>query len=170
MKIKDYLTSRYQRYAWGLEQLIKRVPEDKLDWTPCPSTMKLGQLLNHLVESMNFPTRFIKLPPPSEEQVRQMPRADEGWMTPKEAVEKLREVAGENLALLESTPEEEFEREVDHPVFGRQSLGELVLFGFEHMSSHRHQLFHYLKQLGEEIGTLELYGFRRPEKEAGEGG
>ncbi len=168
MQIKDYLTRLYRRYTFGLEELFKRVPEEKLDWTPCPTTMKLGQLLNHLVESMNFPTRFVKTPPPSEEEVRRMPRAEEGWMTPGEAIKKLRQVAEENLRVLEEIPEEKFDRQVDHPIFGRQRIGELLLFGFEHMSSHRHQLFHYLKQLGEEMGTLELYGFPRPEKQAGE--
>lgn len=50
MNISDLLIPELEHEAQLIETFLKRIPEDKLEWTPHEKSMPLGTLAAHLVE------------------------------------------------------------------------------------------------------------------------
>lgn len=152
--------------------LMRLVPEDKLTWRPADGNwMTCGQLLAHLPEATGLCMNgFINdaWPPPPE-------AAGDAMLPPAEAMPTVGSVAeavqmlerDRDLArrLLTELSEDDFRNRIvtapwapDQPMPLWRALLEMV----EHQSSHKVQLFFYLKLLGLPMNTFTLYGMPAP--------
>ena len=144
--------------------LIGFVPEDCLAWAPpIGGAQTLGGLLGHLMDCLAGFCAVLHAAHPQElahfAALRELPlnRA----RTPAEACECLavyRRHLDEGFALLT----DEGLGRVLPTVFvpAGESVMTLLLGNLEHLVNHKHQLFMYLKLLGQDLATPDLYCLR----------
>ncbi len=158
------------------EGLMKLVSDDELDWKPATGKnwMTVGQLLMHLTNSCGFCCRGFDtgewgLPESSEGS--EGPQEHESMLPPAEAlptvtsVEEARKLLAADkvvaLGVVESAGEERLEQEMSAAPWepdNSRSLGLHCQNMAQHLDSHRHQLFYYLKLMGKDVNTMNLWG------------
>ena len=143
--------------------LLTLIPEDKLEWRPLPDVMRVCDLLGHLLECLaGFCAMLYAIDPKRLahfESLRNLkvnhPCAIE------EASERIRDYA--------SNIREGFSVIADHDLARRiptlfapegEAVITILLDNLEHLINHKHQLFFYLKLLGVNVGTDDLYKLR----------
>jgi hypothetical protein len=144
--------------------LINLLPADRLDWSPAiPGTWPLGMLLGHLLDcAAGFCAALAAFEPQRLAhfaQLRELPVNHR--CSPAEAASR--------MVIYQGHVEDGFARLTDVDL-GRQlstvfvnqgeSLLTLLLGNLEHLINHKHQLFTYLKLLGVEVTSRDLYHFR----------
>jgi hypothetical protein len=161
--------TEYEKFTKGVVNaargLIGRTPDDKLEWRPDASFLKLGQVLRHVAESLGGELRNVM---------------DGGWGIVYEggegglpSADKFPTVKSvkEALAMIDADWklfEERFAK-VDERTLNTQvvkipwmapgtTLLAYLLSSTEHLSNHRMQLFMYLRLLGVKVNTAHLYG------------
>lgn len=145
-------------------QLVNRIPEDRMNWTPAVAgTWPVEMLLGHLLDCMAGFCAVLRAAEPQR-------------LAHFSELEKLpvnhacsREEALDGIALYKTRIDEGFAL-LDDAALGRvlptifSSSGEtiltLVLGNMEHLINHKHQLFTYLKQMGVQVDSRDLYRFR----------
>lgn len=136
--------------------LIRRAPADKLDWRPADSVMTLGQVLAHTASSFT-PVVQIAL----GEHVHPPEGATMPSATPDEALAIVAEHKAKLQEALAGLSDEEWlGRHVTLPWGMAGSLGYCGGIAIDHAAGHRYQLFLYLKLLGQQLSTAELYGMQ----------
>jgi hypothetical protein len=145
--------------------LVARVPAGRLAWQPAPDAFPLNQLLGHLLEACaGFCAALYRARP---QQLAHFARLRELPVNhacdPAEATARLRDYVNhirEGFAIL-----------TDADLCGRlptffvpegEALLTILLANLEHLINHKHQLFFYLKLLGIEVGTAQLYDMQAP--------
>ena len=146
------------------DHLAAQVPEGAVDWTPpTPRDFSVGVLLGHLLECLAGFCAVLYAARPQAlghfQDLRRLPVNHR--CAPPEARERMavyRARIGEGFALLEDA---DLGKAVP-TVFVRDGelLLTLLLGNLEHLVNHKHQLFSYLKLMGVEIGSRDLYRFR----------
>lgn len=144
--------------------LISRVPPGSLEWKPDVSgAWPVSLLLGHLLESAAGLCAVLA----AIEPVRLAHFAGlRDWpvnhaCAPGEACARLalyRDRIDEGFALLEDT--RLAERVPTVFVQAGETVLTLLLGNMEHLINHKHQLFMYLKMMGVEVKTADLYQFR----------
>ena len=141
------------------ETLLKMVPADKLDWTPGPSFMTLGQLICHMGDGIGTELRMLvnnSWPKPedmSEAMKKGMPVCNV-----QEALAKLEKDKTTLQEVLAGVTEDEFASKVVSVPWGWKAKLEKMSLDFrEHFVNHKMQLFLYLKLLGFPVNTETLY-------------
>ena len=160
-------TSRVVNATRGL---VNKTPEDKLDWRPDPSFMKMSAVLHHvsnlvgsqLSDVMNEAWEYRPAGAAGDAQPSPaLPSADS--CPTVTCVDQARKMIAADWRLFE----ERFAR-VDEDTFNRQVcripwmapgtiLRDYMLMATEHLSNHRMQLFLYLRLLGVKVDTTHLY-------------
>lgn len=146
------------------EHLIGKLPAERVDWTPevrgsWPTARVLGHLLDCLsgfcaVLAAAHPERLAHF-----NRLRDRPVNHACGVG--EAVERMalyRSHIEEGFALLDDTDLARAMPTVFVP--GGELVLTLLLGNLEHLINHKHQLFTYLKLMGVEAGTRDLYRFR----------
>ncbi len=143
--------------------LIRMAPEDRWDWKPQGHNyMTIGQLCRHLAEATGTSVQSFVTgdwgPPPKDGEM--LPSAATlPSCTKQEAIEMLEDDRLLMHEVLDTLPPEDFDhRVVKAPWNGEGPLWSFCLMMVEHQSSHKMQLFQYLKMLGLEVHTGHLYG------------
>jgi hypothetical protein len=145
------------------DHLISMVPESSLDWSPpYRGGFPVGVLLGHLLEcAAGFCAALMAAHPDRLShftELRKLPL--NGRCAPQEArarLSLLRERIREGFAALEDA---DLGRAIP-TVFVKEgeALLTLLLNNLEHLSSHKEQLFLYLRMLDVRVGSADLYRF-----------
>jgi hypothetical protein len=147
-----------------IEQLLTKVPGDRLDWTPeAPRSWPAARVVSHLLECLaGFCAVLAALHPERLshfKELRAMPAIQ--WNAGSSAVERLAVYQSHIDEGFASLTDEDLKRVIP-TVFvetGESALT-LMLGNLEHLINHKHQLFTYLKMMGVEVGTADLYCLR----------
>jgi hypothetical protein len=147
-------------------RLVAFVPADRLAWQPVPDAFQLGNLLGHLLEACaGFCAALYKFEPQELAhfiRLRDLPVNHSCGVD--ETTERLRDYLNrirEGFATLTDT---DLARRVP-TVFvpAGEAVLTILLANLEHFINHKHQLFFYLKLLGIEVGTAQLYEMKTPQ-------
>ena len=144
--------------------LIRRLPDDRLDWTaPLDGAWPAGLLVGHLLECVAGICAVLAAAEPERlahfEELRELPVNH--CCPPDEAVNRLRLYGAhidEGFALL--TDADLGRRLPTVFVQAGESILTLLLGNLEHLINHKHQLFTYLKLMGVGVDSGDLYQFR----------
>ena len=145
------------------EHLVGLVPPDKIEWRPLPDTLRVCDLLGHLLECLagSCATLYAVHPESLSHFSRLREKAVNHCCGTEEAIGRMREYLEHIREGIEALTDEELSRLLP-TVF--VSEGEpvltLLLGNLEHFINHKHQLFFYLKLLGAPVGTADLYRLR----------
>lgn len=157
------LLAKLDEQADRAMHLISRVPEGGVESRPLPSAMSVGELLGHLLECMAgfcavlhalFPERLAHFEELRGLRVNHSCGADE-------ALARMRDYSrhiNEGFALIADADLSRRIPTVFSP--GGETAMTLLLGNLEHLINHKHQLFIYLKLLGANVGTPDLYRLR----------
>jgi hypothetical protein len=162
--ISDALLTKIEEQIERTDHLIAMLPENRLDWTPGPpGSWPVGMLLGHLLECLAGVCAVLWVAAPDRLRhftaLRDLPVNHHcGAAEARERVglyaARIREgfaaIGDRDLATLRPT------------IFVREgeSVATLLLGNLEHLINHKHQLFTYLKLMGVEVSTPDLYRFR----------
>jgi hypothetical protein len=162
--LRDSLLAKIQEQVERTVHLIGLVPEDRLDWAPAyPGAWRVAELLGHLLECMaGFCAVLVAMEP------ERLAHFAELRTIPTRSACSPRDAA-KNAAVYRTHIDEGFAWIVDSglsrtipTVFvqkGETALT-LLLGNLEHLINHKHQLFTYLKSMGVDLGTGDLYCLR----------
>jgi hypothetical protein len=152
------------------ERLFRRVSDDELPWTPAEGRgwMSVGQLLMHCASfgcgkairgfvegdwggAAEEGGDEVRVPPPSA-----LPCVS----TVREALALLAEDRRLTQGCIAAVTEADlFERRVAAPWGGgERPLFLQLLHTIDHLAQHKGQLFYYLKLMGKDVGTADLWG------------
>ncbi len=159
-----------KRIVEATRGLIEKTPEDKLDWRPDPSFMKMSAVLHHVSNAVGSLLRDVM----NDKWEYRAPGgggdADgSAGLPPADAypdvkcIDEARKMIDADWKLFE----ERFAM-VDEKTFNGQvckipwmapgtTLKDYMLLTAEHLSNHRMQLFMYLRLLGVKVDTSHLY-------------
>jgi hypothetical protein len=164
MNLCDSLQAKIHEQIDRTAHLIALVPADRLDWTPdYPRAWRLDEVLAHLPECLaGFCAVLFALEPQRLAYFDHLrsPTANRAC-SPAEALQRIavyRTHIDEGFALLDDSV---LARSLP-TVFvkaGEPALT-LLLGNLEHLINHKHQLFIYLKELGLDLRTPDLYRLR----------
>jgi DinB family protein len=158
------LLAKIQEQFERTSHLIGLLPADRLDWAPAiPDAWPLGILLGHLLDcAAGFCAALAAFEPQRLAhfaQLRELPVNHR--CSPREAASR--------MAIYRAHIEDGFAQLTDFDL-GRQlstvfvkqgeTLLTLLLGNLEHIINHKHQLFTYLRVLGVEVTSQDLYHFR----------
>lgn len=159
MKPQDYL-----RYVDGIvqstEQLFQLIPPDKIDWKPTEKSFTLGQQIAHLSSALGVYARGISSGDWGFQSMRErfVLNRHTPSMNVDDAVRTLNESHMEFNRLIGSLSEDEFNNsEMDSPQLGRVPRWRLAMLAVEHHINHKAEIFMYLKLLGVNVHTGNLY-------------
>ena len=156
--------------------MLDLVDENALDWRPetGDNWMTTGQLLTHLTTACGFCCRAFVTgdwgPPPSTEGAdgveaptdEELPAA--GAMAGAASVAEVRELLESDrkvtLAMILEAGEEDLASKLVAAPWNPSAvpLGRQFLMSIAHLSSHKGQLFYYLKLQGKQVDTGTLWG------------
>ncbi len=176
MQWTELLTIMMKESFTVADGLMKLVNDDELDWKPATGKnwMTTGQLLQHMTGSCGFCCRGF------DTGDWGMPEGDcesdsgadhESMLPPAEAlptvgsVAEARKLLAEDrkvaFAVLENAGEDRLSGEMSAAPWepdNSRNLGLHCLKMVQHLDSHRHQLFYYLKLIGKDVNTMTLWG------------
>lgn len=176
MQWTELLPTMMKESFGSAEGLVKLVNDDELDWKPATGKnwMTTGQLLKHITNScgfccQGFATGDWGMPestgeaPAETEHENMLPPAESlpSVTSVEEALKLLAEDKIIAFSVLESAGETRLSEEMSSapwdPVNSR-NLGLHCLNMVQHLDSHKHQLFYYLKLMGKDVNTMNLWG------------
>lgn len=145
------------------DHLIALVPMDKLEWRPVPESFRVCDLLGHLLECLaGFCAALYATDP---QRLAHFTRLREMKVNHCCGVEEARERMQQYLVYIR----EGFANLTDHDLSRRlptvfvtegEAALTILLGNLEHFINHKHQLFSYLKMLGIQVATADLYRIR----------
>ena len=136
-----------------VENMLKMVPADKLDWKPGDNFMTVGELISHLCEGIGGELKMLVTGNWPMHQAGQMPKCNQ-----LEGLAKLEKDKAVLRELIAGISEEDFASRQAATPWGASGTIEKMGFDFrEHFTNHKMQLFTYLKLLGLPVNTQTLY-------------
>lgn len=174
MQWTEMLNQRMEYIYAVSDNLMAMVEDGELDWKPATGTnwMTVGQLLLHMTSSCGLCCRGFATGDwgmPEGECMEDLP--PEAMLPPAEklpaagSVAEARKLLAEDktlgLKMVAEAGEERLETEMSSAPWApgmERSLGEHMMGMCEHLESHKHQLFYYLKLMGRDVNTTHLWG------------
>ena len=153
-----------------LNHLTDVLPPDRVDWAPTGLGLDgwtTGRVLGHLLDCLAGFCAVLAAAKPERAAIFSGLRS-----MPVNHTCKISE-ARERMAVYRRHIDEGFEFLADTDlsrlvptvfVAGGETVLTLLLGNLEHLINHKHQLFTYLKLMGAEVGTRDLYHFRNVSK------
>ena len=158
------LLAKVEEQAELVDALIRKLPDDRLEWTPpAGNSWNTGRLLGHLLDCFAGMCAVLYAARPDALQHL----LDLQHLTVNHDCS--REEARERIRLYSAHIAEGFsvltDLDLARPiptvfVPAGERLLSLILGNLEHILNHKHELFTHLKLLGAEVGTRDLYRFR----------
>jgi hypothetical protein len=146
------------------EHLITLIPPDKLEWRPHPNSVRVCDLLGHLLECLaGFCATLYALNP---EALVHFSRLRELRVNHccgiEEATIRIAEYRNHIAEGIDLVLDEDLSRCIPTVFVPEgEAVLTLLLGNLEHLINHKYQLFSYLKLLGVDVGTRDLYSFSR---------
>jgi uncharacterized damage-inducible protein DinB len=173
MRWKELLREQVDAAYNATEGLFGHVDEDMLNWKPESGVnwMTTGQVLSHITNAAGAPMKGFATGDwgfPEGVDPSQIPPED--MLPPAEklptvsSVQEARELlaADKQIALdvIESTSEDDLENKMTTAPWSprEKNLGQWLLEMVEHLTSHKSQLFYYIKLQGKPVNTGHLWG------------
>lgn len=161
------LQKKFHQNVERTQHLISLIPEGKLQWHPEGSEDQyadIGHLLGHLLCCMGgFCAVMHRAFPEALKHIADLRSLEVNhFCKPEEALERIRLYAShidQGFHLSNDTDLERILPTIFVPE-GEPMLT-LLLNNLEHLISHKYQLFFYLKLLGVEVGTKDIYQFHK---------
>src|ERR1017187_922566 len=158
------LWSKIDEQIERTDHLIAMLPAAGLDFVPpIPGSWPTGVLLGHLLECLAGVCAVLGAAHPERlrhlEQLRELPVNHRcGKDEARERIGVYRARIEEGFGLLRDA---DLSRRL-RPGFvsDGEAILTLILGNLEHLINHKHQLFTYLKMMGVEVGSGDLYRFR----------
>ena len=157
------LLAKLKEQAERARHLISLVPPDKIEWRPLPESLRLCEVLGHLLECLaGFCAALYRLHGERLEHFAQLREMTVNHCCPAEE-------ARERISLYMTHIEEGFELLSDEDLKRRvptvfvpegEAALTILLGNLEHFINHKYQLFFYLKMMGVPVGTPDLYHMR----------
>lgn len=146
-----------------LVNMVKMVPEDKLEWRPAENMMSMGQLLKHLSENWCIIRMMVTndWPGMDLDKMEEMMKLENLPSCGKtEALEAMTKDLNDAVVFVEKEIGEEdfFTKEISAPWGFKGETWKGVLMARDHLNNHKMQLHVYLKILGLPVNTSTLYG------------
>ena len=136
-------------------RLFELVKKENLDWRPRDDMRKLKELANHLAQIPAVDLRIIK--GDGEMDVEKFEESLNGD-TAGDWCSAMKEGASNLRRFMELLSFDDYENGSATAYFGRtQTHGRWLLEAINHIYHHRSQLFIYLRLIGYDIGTRDLY-------------
>ena len=156
------LHSKIDEQIERTEHMIGLYPESQLDWKPT-GAFSAAVLMGHLLECLaGFCAVLYAMEPDRLRHfadLRQLPVNHRCGL--REAQERIRTYSArirEGFALLHGSDLSKLVPTVF--VKGGEALLTLLLGNLEHLINHKHQLFTYLREVGVDVDSRDLYHFR----------
>lgn len=161
--IAALVLSKLEEQLERTEHLITLIPPDKLEWRPQPDSFRVCDLLGHLLECLaGFCATLYAVNP---ERLAHFARLRELRVNHccgvEDAAPRIAEYRDHIRQGFDVISDEDLSRRLP-TVFvpeGEAALT-LLLGNIEHLINHKHQLFSYLKLLGVQVETADLYRLR----------
>jgi uncharacterized damage-inducible protein DinB len=143
--------------------LARLLPEDRSNWKPAtPNGWPVEMLLGHLLDCLAGFCAVLQAAEPARlahfSELRRVPVNEAS--SPRDAVSRLalyRAHIDEGFALLD---DQRLAATIATLFVPRgETILTLLLGNLEHLINHKHQLFTYLKQMGVDVSTRDLYRF-----------
>ena len=154
MRLSTPLIAELEQEAGATRRVLERIPEDKLDWRPHPTSWSLGQLALHVAQIPDtvsqLATQNITTPPafqqaPAKSKAEVLKTQDASVARGKAALERW----------TDADMMEEWSLSVDgEKKMALPRLGLLRAIMFNHLYHHRGQLLVYLRILGEPVPAV----------------
>lgn len=145
--------------------LVALVPADRLLWQPAPEAFQLGHLLGHLLEACaGFCAALYRFKPQELAHFTKLRHLPVNHVCDaREATERLRDYLKHIREGFRTLNDVDLARRVPTVFVPAGEAGlTILLANLEHFINHKHQLFFYLKLLGIEVGTPQLYEIKTP--------
>ena len=143
--------------------LLTFIPDDKLEWQPLPNVMRVCDLLGHLLECLaGFCATLYAI---DAKRLAHFDRLRNLTVNHpcaiEEASERIRDYASSIREGFSVISDDDLARRIP-TVFAPEGkeVMTVLLDNLEHLINHKHQLFFYLKLLGVNVGTGDLYKLR----------
>ncbi len=147
------------------QNLLGRIPPDKIEWRPQPNTLALAEVLGHLLDCLAgfCATLYAAAPQRLDHFLELRERPVNHCCGIDEARERIAEYMhhlDEGFAVISDC---DLGRRIPTVFVPEGETVLSVLLGnLEHFINHKFQLFFYLKMLGVSVGTPDLYCRRGP--------
>lgn len=146
-----------------LENMVKMIPDDKLNWAPDSHFMNMGQLIRHLSENWVIIKMMITNEWPfsdPKEMENAMKLENMPSCSKEEAIKAMKEDLDNAIAYLKNDVSEEdfFNTKVSAPWGFEGEIWKAALMAKDHQMNHKMQLHQYLKILNQPVNTNTLYG------------
>lgn len=144
------------------EHLLTLIPADKLEWKPLPESLRVCDLLGHLLECMaGFCAALSAVNPEGLAHFASLKeRPVNHCCGIEEAGQRIIEYSKcikEGFAILS---DDDLGRRIPTVLAQQGAVMTILLGNLEHLINHKYQLFFYLKLMGVEVGTADLYKLR----------
>ena len=152
--------SKLEEQVDRAEHLLELIPEDKLEWQPLPNSLRICEVLGHLLECMaGFCAALYAINPESLAhfaRLRDLPVSH--WCGVDEAHGRISEYAASIREGFTILTDADLVRRIP-TVFAPEgeAVMTILLGNLEHFINHKYQLFFYLKLLGVVVATNDLY-------------
>jgi hypothetical protein len=158
------LLSKLREQITLTQNLLGRIPADKLAWRPLPEAFRIGDLLGHLLECLAGFCAALKVLRPDELahfaalrqlSVNQYCEIDEA----QNRINDYQKYIEEGFALIN---DKDLAQKIPTLFVAEGEAAMSIFLGnLEHFINHKYQLFFYLKLLGVQLSTSDLYDFRQ---------
>ena len=146
-----------------LQHLVSLVSVDKLNWTPpIPKAFSVSVLLGHMLDCLAGFCAVLYAANPEKLshflELKKLPINQPSDMTTASSlIKRYHDAIHEGFSLLKDS---DLRRKIQ-TVFvpAGEPLMSLLLINYEHLASHKYQLFLYLRMLGHEVASKDLYHF-----------
>lgn len=172
METRELTTSVRDKILEAIERtihLVRLVPAERLDWRPAlgegssPKPADLGHLLGHLLDCVAGFCAVLQAAYPS--QLREFDifrNLDVNHLCgPRDAAARLQKYSESISRAFDFCADQDLACKIP-TIFAPQgeTLVTLLLGNLEHLTNHKYQLFFYLKLLGVNVSSADLYRFR----------
>ena len=157
------ILSKLEEQIERTEHLITLVPPDKLEWSPRPDSLRVCDLLGHLLECLaGFCALLHKLAPGRLAHFERLRELEVNHCCGiDEALSRVKDYSGHIREGFAIVSDEALSRRLATVFVSEgEAVLTLLLGNLEHLINHKHQLFTYLKLLGVQVGTSDLYRLR----------
>ena len=160
---KDSFLAKIEEQIELTRRLILMIPPAKLEWRPMENSLRMCELLGHLLEALaGFCAALYAIHPDELAhflKLRSLPvNHCCGIEEASQRIEEYRSCIHTGFELL---TDDDLIRQV--PTVFRpsgESLLTILLGNLEHLINHKHQLYFYLKLIGLPLNSKDLYQFR----------
>jgi len=160
----EVLSSRVQEQVELVDDLIRRLPAEQVDWTPPTGSWSTARLLGHLLDCLAGMCAVLYSANPAELEhflrLRELPvNHCCGRGEARARISQYGRTISEGFSLLTDA---DLTRSISTLFLPTgETLLSLILGNLEHITNHKHDLFIHLRLAGVPVGTRDLYRFRQ---------